>query len=102
MKTNDGHRLIDLDDLAAGCAEIDLATVRNGYLRFGGVPGSWDGIVEQYRLPLDLDLLSSFVKLRDLTMIAWLFSLWNLRPESQAEAIHRVSTIDQVTVWNAL
>lgn len=102
VKTTDGHLLIDLDDLAVGCAEIDLATVRNGYLRFDGVPGTWASFLEQYGLPLDLDLLSHFVKLRDLTMIAWLFSLWNLRPESQAEAIHRVSTIDQVTVWNAL
>lgn len=96
------HLLIDLDDLAVGCPEIDLAPLRCSYRRFDGIPGGWDRYLAAYDHAIDLDLLDWFVQLRQLTMVAWLFTLWNYRPESQAEAIHRVKTLNKVAKWNPL
>lgn len=96
------HLLIDLDDLALGCPEIDLAPVRTSYRRFTAMPGTWDAYLEAYGRPADLDLVDWFAKLRQLTMVAWLFTLWDLRPQSQAEAEHRVNTLDETATWSPL
>lgn len=102
VKADGKHLLIDLDDLARGCPEIDLAPMRTGYTRFTQLTGSWDEFVAAYGRPYDADMLDWFVKVRQVSMIAWLFTLWDLRPESQAEAVHRVSTLDTAAVWNPL
>ncbi len=103
LVTIDGrHLLIDLDDVALGCPEIDLAPMRTSYARFENIPGDWDRYLEAYNRPIDPDLLGSFVELRQLTMVAWLFTLWEHRPESRNEAIHRVATLDQRATWNPL
>lgn len=103
VKMGDRHLLIDLDDLAVGCPEIDLAPLRTSYSRFSGVPGTWELFLDSYGGPIDAELLEWFVELRQLTMIAWLFTLWGLRSESRAEAQHRVSTLDNpAALWSAL
>ena len=70
--------------------------------RFDAVPGDWEDFFQAYGRPIDLELLGWFSRLRQLTMIAWLFTLWNLRPESQTEAIHRIKTLDSEERWNPL
>lgn len=102
VKVDNRHLLIDLDDLALGCPEIDLAPMQTSYSRFDGVPGSWESFLGSYGRAIDRELLDWFVQLRQLTMVAWLFTLWDLRSESRAEAMHRVSTLDTAAVWNPL
>lgn len=96
------HLLIDLDDLAMGCPEIDMATMCTAYRRFDSIPGTWDSFLEAYGREVDEHLLEWFVQLRQLTMVSWLFTLWGARPESQKEAIHRTETLDEVAKWNPL
>ncbi len=102
MKLGSDHVLIDLDDLALGCPEIDLAPIRTSYSRFDRLSGTWSEFLEAYGQRVDLDLLDWFVRLRQLTMTAWLFTLWDLRKESQAEARYWVSTLDKAAIWNPL
>lgn len=102
VRRNGTHLLIDLDDLALGCPEIDLAPLYTSYRRFDGIPGTWTDYLAAYGQPIDTDLLDWFSQLRLLTMIAWLFTLWDLRPESQAELTHRINTLDKAAKWNAL
>lgn len=98
----DDHRLIDLDDLALGCPEIDLATICTAYRRFNRMEGSWDDFTDSYGLPFDDKLLEAFVELRQLTMTAWLLTLWQMRKESHDEAKHRIATLDTDDLWNPL
>jgi aminoglycoside phosphotransferase (APT) family kinase protein len=103
----DRHALIDLDDLALGCPEIDLAPAATSYQRFSGVAGSWSEFRSAYETspgaePIDEELLTWFVKLRQLTMLSWLFTLWDLRPETRNELTHRMTTLDKVAIWNPL
>ncbi|MEM7341609.1 MAG: phosphotransferase [Actinomycetota bacterium] len=96
------YLLIDLDDLAIGCREVDLAPMYTAYHRLPNVAGSWEAFYGAYGHDVDLDLLQIFVQLRQLTMVAWLFTLWDHRPESRQEAIHRVATLDEPAQWNPL
>ncbi|MEM9892957.1 MAG: phosphotransferase [Actinomycetota bacterium] len=102
VKIDGQHLLIDLDDIATGSPEIDLAVLRTAYTRFDVIPGSWDQFLAAYGRPATRDTIDWFARVRQVSMVAWLFTLWDLRPESQQEAIHRVSTLDTAAVWNPL
>lgn len=102
VRLDGSYLLIDLDDLALGCPEIDLAPLCCSYQRFDRVPGNWDDYLAAYGRAIDMELLGWFVRLRQLTMVAWLFTLWDFRPESHSEALHRVRTLNKVAKWNPL
>lgn len=96
------HLLVDLDDLALGCPEIDLAPARISYRRFNVMAGDWPSFLAAYGSPVDLDLVDWFGRLRQLTMMSWLFTLWNERQESRSEIYHRMATLDTEDTWHPL
>lgn len=87
--------LIDLDDLALGPRELDLAPMVTALRRFDRKSNAAGTIVSSYGKGLiDESALEWFCELREVTMNSWLASLWSSRPEAQAELVKRVSS------WN--
>jgi hypothetical protein len=95
--------------LVGGCGnetlrvtEIDLAPICTSYRRFSTLPGSWNAYAQAYQRPYDPDLVEWFAALREITMIAWLFTLWDLRPQSHSEIALRIRKLDEPAEWNPL
>lgn len=83
--------LIDLDDIATGPKEVDLAPAVASALKFKDHSYS-PNFLEEYAEPYDADLLEKLVRLRHINMTTWLMTLWKIRPDSKKETILRVTT----------
>ena len=94
--------LIDLDNIGSGPREIDLAPYAVSCRRFPTPQKSWSKFRYEYHVDIDDDLLVRLIRIRELTMIIWLASLWNSRPDAQVELSHRLDTLDGHDQWTAM
>lgn len=93
-KVEDTVVLIDLDDIAVGPCEVDLAPAVASALKTRDHAYSPD-FLEEYGAPYSSETLEKLVRLRHISMVTWLMTLWKVRPDSQKETILRVATLHQ-------
>ena len=93
---------IDLDNVGSGPREIDLAPYAVSCRRFPTPQKSWSTFRYEYNEDLDDDLLARLIRIRELTMIIWLASLWTSRPDAQVELSHRLDTLNGHDHWTAM
>ena len=94
--------LIDLDNVGLGPREIDLAPYAVSCRRFPDPSKSWEDFLGIYPFMINFDLLDRLARIREVTMIVWLASLWDTRPDGRNELVHRLRTLDQAVQWKAM
>jgi Ser/Thr protein kinase RdoA (MazF antagonist) len=105
LATKQGGVLIDLDALAVGPREWDLAPTAVARLRFGGDVAPIAAFSEAY----GFDLLAwrgwpALRRLRELYMTTWLLTVASANAEREAEVrrrLHSLRTADDPTLWRA-
>ena len=85
-------RLIDLDGLSVGPREYDLLPGYVAFTRFHKDEKSWRKFMKGYGADVDWDRLARFAGIRESTMNSWLATMWDVRPETRPELLHRMET----------
>lgn len=103
VSLNNRCQLVDLDDLARGPKEVDLAPATVAQQRFGLSSSARQEFISALELSdLNEEVLDWACSIRELTMLTWLLTLWNKRSDAQVEFERRLASWSGTEAWTPL
>ena len=86
--------LIDLDFIAIGPPEVDLAALLHYYRRTKPLPFAAERILSRCKLAVDTTLLNLINNANETITCAWLACLWGITPGADDELLRRMDDLD--------
>lgn len=95
----DGRLLLcDLDDMAQGPKEQDLANILVEYRRYNDEAGGWQKFLASYPLSYRTDLLEALAGLQEVGVCLYLAGLWDIEPKVRTVLPKNIESLDRPDV----